>query len=80
MGWNNGSSIMGAVIQAVHKEVGPYGQRFRIYKEIIPVFQEYDWDTEIECMGDDNAFDDALKELHPEFFEEEPEEADGVGD
>lgn len=76
MGWNNGSEIMGAVIAAVKKEVGPYGQRFRIYKEIIPVFQDYDWDTEMECLGDDNAYDDALKELHPEEFEEETPDDD----
>lgn len=71
MGWSNGSSIMSEVISALNHEGVLHGQRERIYKKIIPVMQEFDWDTEMECVGEDRAYDEALQELHPDWFEED---------
>ena len=73
MGWGSGSAIMGTVIEALADHVPEHGRRVRIYKKIIPEFQNYDWDTETECMGEDKAYDEALRELHPDWFEEEEE-------
>lgn len=70
MGWGGGSYQMSGIIAALNKEGVSYGQRERIYKEMIPILQEADWDTEMDCVGEDNAYDAALKELHPDWFEE----------
>ena len=42
-------------------------QRHRIYKGIIEALEGHDWDTQIECLGLDPAFDEALYELHPDW-------------
>lgn len=71
MGWASGSELMSEIIFALNHEGVSFGQRERIYKSIIPVMQDRDWDTEMECVGEDKAYDEALKELHPDWFEED---------
>lgn len=44
-------------------------QRFQLYREIIPILEDEDWDTEDESVGIDPMFDEALQELHPEWYE-----------
>jgi hypothetical protein len=53
----------------VQKEIKDPKVRFRLYKGIILALEEQDWDTENECEGTDDAYDKALKELHPEWYE-----------
>lgn len=48
-------------------------KRYSIYMDVIPAFQSLDWDTEMESVGEDPAFDQALSEISPEFFEEDYE-------
>jgi hypothetical protein len=77
MGWASGSEVMSEFISALNNEGVSYGQRERVYKAIIPVMQDRDWDTEMECVGEDKAYDAALKELHPDWFEEKDDGDDG---
>jgi len=79
MGWNNGSALMDDVIEAVRETGLAHGARYRLYMKLIPAFQDYDWDTETECMGSDDAFDQALQELHPAWFEEDDDEIEDDG-
>lgn len=69
MGWASGSYIMQPVIDALKAEVKDDATRKRIYLSIIPAFEQEDWDTQDECLGTDDEFDAALKELHPSWFE-----------
>jgi len=76
MGWASGSSVMNEIIEVVHKEIpddeqNNFGLRKRLYKGIIKALQSHDWDTEDESLGVDPAFDQALEEIHPDWFEKE---------
>jgi hypothetical protein len=70
MGWSSGGELFDKVISVVKVEVPDPAARQRIYTKLIPAFENHDWDTQMECGGDD-AYDAALKQLHPEWFEEE---------
>ena len=70
MGWSSGTELMSRVITATRKVIPDEKTRKEFYKEIIDAFEDYDWDTENECLGEDSAYDDALKEMHPDWFED----------
>lgn len=70
MGWASGSGIMSAIIRKAKKNF-PDQERQDWYTLIIDVLTDADWDTETECLGEDTAYDAALKELHPEYFEKD---------
>lgn len=63
MGWASGSSLMSDVIASVKKEVRDKDARTRLYIGLIEAFEEHDCDTLEECLGEDDAFDVALKEV-----------------
>lgn len=63
MGWGSGSSLFSEIIRAVQPRVADEKLRKEIYKPIIEAFRDDDWDTYDECIGDDPAYDDALREL-----------------
>jgi hypothetical protein len=42
-----------------------------MYIGIIEELENHDWDTQEESLGQDDVFDEALKELHPEWEEDE---------
>lgn len=69
MGWCGGSSLMSEIIAAVKAEVDGLDERERIYRPIHAAFKQEDWDTESECVGEDEAFDRILRERHPDWFE-----------
>ena len=58
---------MGDVIKALVEECEDAVVRQRIYKKVIDAFEDHDWDCQDECIGDDLAFDKALKDLHPNW-------------
>ena len=68
MGWASGSEIMNAVIDAVKPHVTDKAARKAIYTPVIGALEDGDWDTQDESMGKDEAFDEALTELHPTWF------------
>lgn len=70
MGWSGGSEIFNNVISVVKDNVADERSRRAIYKGLIPAFEEGDWDTQDECLGKDAAYDKALYELHPDWYEE----------
>jgi hypothetical protein len=67
MGWASGSSVMESIIEGIRKKVVDEKQRVEIYKVIIEALEDSDWDTQNECIGNDKAYDIALKELHPDW-------------
>ena len=52
-------------------EVEKFRSKKELYMGIIEALENEDWDCQQECMGKSKDFDAALKELHPELFEEE---------
>ena len=71
MGWNSASSIVNEMIALIKTEIPDLDRRKALYMKMIVSFEAKDWDTQEECLGRDTAYDEALKELHPDFFEEE---------
>jgi len=71
MGWASGTWVMQDIIVTLMSEIKCPDKRQRIYKGIIKALQGNDWDTQTECLDVDPAFDAALKELHPDWFEDE---------
>lgn len=74
MGWASGSGLFDQIISALNDTNLNHKERKEVYKAIIPAFEDFDWDTQDECMGADEAFDEAIYELHPEYLPEELEE------
>lgn len=74
MGWGSGSTLFSMVIDAVKPHVPDEAKRQEIYKPLIEAFESQDWDTQDECMGEDPAYDAALKELHPDWYDEDDED------
>lgn len=73
MGWASGSRVMSEIIAAIQPHLPDENARKEVYKILINVFEDDDWDTQDECEGEDPAFDAALAELHPDWYEEEEE-------
>ena len=42
-----------------------------MYRVLIPAMRNMDWDTEIDCMGACDVYDDTLREMFPDWFTEE---------
>ena len=65
MGWSSGSAVMGGIIEAVKANVPDEETRVRIYRKVIDVLSDLDWDTKDECLGDDPAYDKIYNEMYP---------------
>lgn len=74
MGWSRGTPVAIGIIESVKKHVKNYSKRVDIYVDVIETLEDNDWDTVSEAMGYDDAFDEAVKDLHPDWFEEEEED------
>lgn len=64
MGWNSGGELFQAIIEALKPELPDELARQRIYEKLIPAFEDHDWDTQDECLGEDDAFDAAFQKLN----------------
>lgn len=71
MGWSSGSSLMSEIINAAKEAIPNNGIRKAFYEKAIDAFEDEDWDTQDECIDMDEAFDEALKTLHPKWYKEE---------
>jgi hypothetical protein len=69
MGWASGSRLFNSVIEVLKNNIDDKQLREDIYIELIEAFEDCDWDTQDECMDRDPAFDSALKELHPNWYD-----------
>jgi len=74
MGWASGSTIVDALITSLRENVKSDDVRKNIYLDVITAFEDADWDTQDECEGYDPAFDEALKELHPDWDRQDDDE------
>lgn len=74
MGWSSGSRLFNDVIDAMMNHVPDEESRQAVYVELINAFEDFDCDTLDECVGEDDAFDSAIKDVHPEWYDEEEEE------
>ncbi len=70
MGWASASGIMSDIISAVKPHVADKEVRKQIYRPVIESLEAGDWDTQDECMGEDEAYDETIKEMHPTWFDE----------
>jgi hypothetical protein len=74
MGWSSGSRLFSDLIDSLKKHITDEDTRQSVYEDFIEAFEDADCDTLQECEGEDYAFDAALKELHPDWFEDEEDE------
>ena len=74
MGWARGSEIMNNIIHAVQPHVKDHDALKAIYIPIIKALDDSDWDTHDESMDIDPAFDEAMREVNPDEFEEDWDE------
>ena len=74
MGWSSGSYLMDEVITATKRAIKTKAARVKFYVDVIEAFEGADWDTQSDCLGQDPAFDAALKKLHPSWGNDEDEE------
>ena len=70
MGWSSGSRLFSEVIESLQKHVLDEEEREAVYVDLINAFEDFDCDTLQECEGEDEAFDNALKTVHPEWYED----------
>jgi hypothetical protein len=61
---------MSKVIEAVQPHVADKGTRKQIYGTVVDELLAYDWDDESDCMGQDVAYDELIKDRHPSWFDE----------
>lgn len=71
MGWASGSLLMTDIITAVSSIVDDDDTRKELYIQFIEAFEEYDCDTLDECIGEDDMFDSAYREIYADEVEEE---------
>lgn len=66
MGWASGSRLMTNLIESVKNSVDDFDSRVELYLQMIKNFEDADCDTLDECLGEDEAFDEAWKRAFPE--------------
>lgn len=65
MGWSGGSRLFGSLITTLMENVPEDAAREAIYRDMVDAFQDADWDTLDECLGDDEVYDAIYEELFP---------------
>ena len=73
MGWSGGSGLFSDIMEVIEEYVDSYDDKIEAYKALINSFEALDWDSQQECLGESEAYDAALKELHEDWFIEEVE-------
>ena len=66
MGWASGSRLMSDLIESVKNNVDNFESRVDLYLEMIKNFEDADCDTLDECLGEDEAYDEAWKRSFPD--------------
>jgi N-acetylglucosamine kinase-like BadF-type ATPase len=62
MGWGSGSSLFRIVIEAAKRAIDDRVARREFYLTVLSEFNQHDWDTQDECTGEDDVFDQILRE------------------
>ena len=68
MGWSRGSTVASSIIEGLQKVIRDDEVRRKAYVKIIKALEDADWDCQNECEGMDKAFDQALKDIHPDWY------------
>jgi hypothetical protein len=73
MGWGGGggTQIAEDMIRSIEVKVPHQDTRVDIYKDLIVALENAGWDNLGECLGISDAFDEALKEHDPKWFDDE---------
>lgn len=74
MAWSRGSSLFEEITSIIRANVSDYADRVDIYRELIPLFEDYDAELSDVYGSVDEAFDEAWREAYPEQDEEDYEE------
>ncbi len=70
MGWSGGTQIAGDMIRSIERRVPLQHTRVKIYKDLIAALESADGFDRCECIGISDAFDEALTEDDPEWFDD----------
>lgn len=71
MGWARGSQVMSTIIGQLQTHMPDVEARKLVYGILIEEFEDMDWDTQGESMGEDPIFDEVMRARHPTWFENE---------
>ncbi len=71
MGWAGGSDIACVVIQQAKTHIKNKKARTKFYEAFYDVMTDHDWDTKGESERIDPLWDELLKDLHPDWYEED---------
>lgn len=66
MGWSSGNDIAIAVIDNFPVRVNKQ-DKVEFFKKFIDAMYMHDWDTDCELLGMDEEFDEALRQLNPDW-------------
>jgi hypothetical protein len=80
MGWGGGTEIAEDMIRSIEEKVPLKHTRVAIYKDLIVALENKDWDNLGESIGISDAFDEALKEHAPGWFDADEDEPADVPD
>lgn len=69
MGWSNGSNLMSQVIDIIQSHTQPSKYTKNMYMCLIDAFEDFDADCLHECLGENEYFDKAYKEMYPDCEE-----------
>lgn len=64
MGWGSGSSLFGVIMEGIQENVSSKEKRKKIYAPIFAEFKSDDWDTDLELVGIDDAYDEVRREYY----------------
>lgn len=71
MSWTTGSAIASELINTAMVTFPAPKARTEYYKSLIEIFTDFDCDTLDECLGVDEAFDEAYEEVYGPSDEDE---------
>jgi hypothetical protein len=74
MGWASGSRLFSDIIVSLKKHVPDEEVREALYVDLIEAFEDFDCDTLQECEEEDDVLAAALRDVHPDWYDEEEEE------
>ncbi len=57
MGWGSGSEVVSGLIKCAMKHLPDSEKRASFYEDVLPVFENQDWDTQADCLGEDLVYD-----------------------
>lgn len=74
MSWKAGSILFSDIIIALNEQDLEDDVRKKVYDALIPAFENMDCDALQDCMGEDDSFDEALMQAHPDKFSDVEDE------